>query len=1064
MPTPALGNRRLSPFGTDVEQLFGGRFRVLRRWQLDDMNSAPSHDHVTEEYFNDYGDEDLTPWGSDEAVAPDGFKFTDCVLTRQYTTWPPGLGLQLLVKEYETVTSTFVDTQEPRKSVLESGLGRLDVEQIGSPTAAFTGVVGTTTKVVDGKTYYLANVQEVESTESLVKLNTVWLQAGILSRSEDLVGSQKAEVVEAFVAIPTATLGGVLANKQESNVGGVPTFRYTFLKPSILSTSEDKVGSQKAQTIEAFNLIPNAPSGYSLANEQESNVDGIKTRRYTFLKPSVLSQSEDKVGSQLAITIQAFNQTPTTPAGYSLANEQINDFEGIPTRSFTFLKNDVQLSESEDLVGSQNAITEQWFNPSGDKTKTGYSLARTQTSDFEGIKTVSYTFLKDDVQLSESEDKVGSQNAITEQWFKPASTKTKVGYSLARTQTSDFSGIKTVSYTFLKDDVKLSESKDFVGSQLAITEQWFNPPEEKTKNNYSLARTQTSDIEGIKTVSYTFLKDNVKLSESEDLVGSQNAITEQWFKPAGGREIKADYSLAREQTSDFEGIKTIAYTFLKPSILSVRQERIGGQQQVVVQAFDRTEAQVKGAVAAVTDDHLLVDVSDSDFEGIKTTSYTFNIDEFTIASGDESGLFSNQRTELSTEVFASHGEIGVTPFEMGSDQLLAREEIDNGNAIKRRTSLFRQKGILAVSTPLVGGQQQVQVQAFGLTEAEVIEELDEVVEEHVLVSVSKSNYQGFQTIQYTFEVELFDIRETTENGLLSITRTELDAEPFESGDIGTDNIEVGSITLYLFREEIDNGNALKRRVSRWLEAGILTIRPVRDNAFSETLSYVYVTLGIPASGFTTIPKPDGTTLTGTLTWMEPEVDNFKGYPRYTQMVVTVAATEGGTLVHQYDKFYQVTDPGVMRTDGAFASGSNEGAAVRYPIADSQPKTYRKKALVRVFLTTSSNISETEVAYNEKDIDWCGITFYNFYIQQLSNSASVSANWRSFPGYLRGDISFPTDTAFAQKVGVYNSISTSISTGSILSDYIKAGVYRVEITPWMKTPEGTQLFLKTVITF
>jgi hypothetical protein len=643
--------------------------------------------------------------------------------------------------------------------------------------------VGTTTKVVGGKTYYLANVQEVESTESFVRLNTVWLEAGILSRSEDLVGSQKAEVVEAFIAIPTATLGGVLANKQESNVDGIPTFRYTFLKHSILSTSEDKVGSQKAKVIEAFGLTPATPTGgYLLANEQESNVDGIKTRRYTFLKPS---------------------------------------------------------------------------------------------------------------------------------------------------------------------------------------------------------------------------------------------------------------------------------------ILSVRQDRVGGQQQVVVQAFDRTEAQVKEDVAAVTDDHLLVDVSDSDFQGIKTTSYTFNIDEFTIASGDESGLFSNQRTELSTEVFASQGEIGVTPFEMGSDQLLAQEEIDNENEIKRRTRLFREKGILSVVTPLVGGQQQVQVQAFGLTEAEVIEELDEVVEEHVLVSVSKSNYQGFRTTQYVFEVELFDIRETTENGLLSITRTELDAEPFEDGVIGTDDIEVGSITLYLFREQIDNGNAIKRRVSRWLEAGILTIRPVRDNAFSETPSYVYVTLGIPASEFTTIPKPDGTTLTGTLTWMEPEVDNYQGYPRYTQMVVAVQATTGGILVHQYDRFFQVTDPGEMRTEGAFAVGSDSGGAVRYPIAEKQPRTYRKKASVQVFLTTSGSITEPEVAYNEKDIDWCAISFSTFFFQEQRNTASVSANWRSFPGYLMGTPTTP-ETASAAVAGVYSATSTSKPTGS--TTYPVAGIYRVEITPWMKTPEGTQLFLKTIITF
>jgi hypothetical protein len=76
------------------------------------------------------------------------------------------------------------------------------------------------------------------------------------------------------------------------------------------------VGSQLAITIEAFNEVPATPANHIIASEQVSDFEGIPTIRYTFLKPSVLSRSEDKVKSQLAITVEAFNEIPATPSGY----------------------------------------------------------------------------------------------------------------------------------------------------------------------------------------------------------------------------------------------------------------------------------------------------------------------------------------------------------------------------------------------------------------------------------------------------------------------------------------------------------------------------------------------------------------------------------------------------------------------------------------------------------------------------------------------------------------------------------------------------------------------------
>ena len=879
-----------------------------------------------------------------------------------------------------------------------------------------------------------------------------------------------------------------------------------WMEAGVLSRSEDKVGSQLAITIETFGEAPSTPVGYSLARTEVSNFEGINTNRYTFLKPSVLSRSEDKVGSQLAIVIESFGEVPDAPDGYSLARTDVSDFEGIKTNRYTFLKNDVQLTQGNDYVGSQLAITQEWFNPSAPKTVTDYSLAREDTSDVDGIPTTRYTFLKNDVQLSEGNDYVGSQLAITQEWFNPSAPKTVTDYSLAREDVSDVDGIPTVRYTFLKDDVQLSEGKDYIGSQLAITEEWFNPT---------------------------------------------------------SRNTKASYSLAREDTSDVDGIPTTRYTFLKPSILSLDTPKVGGQQTVVVQAFNQSSATVTSALSEVTVNHKLVNEAKSDYEGIQTSSYTFEVDDFDVLSATENGLKLITKTELSTSNF-TRGTVGTDTHPTDTALILAGEEIDNGNTIKKRVSRWAEAGtlnrsedkvgsqqaitiqaigeipatpegyslartsignyegfqtndytflkpsilsqsedkvgsqlaiiieafgevpstpagyslarkdisnfegiktnrytflkpsVLSVSQERTGGATTVQVRAFELTEAEVNTLLSEVTSSHILISQSESDYDGIVTSQFTYEVDDFEIESRAEDGMEIIVRTELQATNFSSGVIGTSTYK----TLFLIEENIDNGNAIKKRTSRYSEAGVLSISPLEEDGFSLAPSYVYVTTGAPASSMTGLVTPDGTALGTSVTWFEPKVQNVKGFPTYTQQVSTVSITGGAVKIHSVHKFFTITEPGIMSTGGAFNSAQKSGAATRYPQATQQPRTYRKKATVDVYLTTSNLITESEVAFTEEGVDWCSIGFDSFYTNELDSSASVSSSWRSFPQYLNS--SGTTDVATASSAGVYFAEANSYGAGD--GTYTTAGIYRVELEKYTRAFNGTQLYLKTIVTF
>ena len=238
--------------------------------------------------------------------------------------------------------------------------------------------------------------------------------------------------------------------------------------------------------------------------------------------------------------------------------------EGIPTKRFTFLKDDVELSRSEDKVGSQLAIVTEVFKPAADPTETGYSVARIEVSDVDGIPTKRFTFLKDDAELVRSEDLVGSQLAITTQVFNPTSDPIETGYSLARTEVSDVDGIPTKRFTFLKDDAELSRSEDKVGSQLAITTQVFNPTDDPAEEGYSVARTEVLDLDGIPTKRFTLLKDDAVLSRSIQTKNRGKLILEvvEVFNGTPAADTTDAVQIGNE-VSDVDGIPTRRFTFAK---------------------------------------------------------------------------------------------------------------------------------------------------------------------------------------------------------------------------------------------------------------------------------------------------------------------------------------------------------------------------------------------------------------------------------------------------------------------------------------------------------------------
>ena len=149
--------------------------------------------------------------------------------------------------------------------------------------------------------------------------------------------------------------------------------------------------------------------------------------------------------------------------------------------------------------------------------------------------------------------------------------------------------------------------------------------------------------------------------------------------------------------------------------------------------------------------------------------------------------------------------------------VLASYEVNDTDSFREVTEVYLEAGVLNLSTPLVGGQQRVQVSAFNLTSTEVSNLLSEVTTNHKLIDSSVSNQEGIKTFQYTFEVDDFEKTSQEANGLKTLTRTELSTTNFSDGDVGIDVYK----NLTLSGEEIDNGNTIKVKTSLFVEHGLL---------------------------------------------------------------------------------------------------------------------------------------------------------------------------------------------------------------------------------------------------
>ena len=184
------------------------------------------------------------------------------------------------------------------------------------------------------------------------------------------------------------------------------------------------------------------------------------------------------------------------------------------------------------------------------------------------------------------------------------------------------------------------------------------------------------------------------LSRTEDFVGSQDSLVIEAIGPDPSTPL--GFSLASKQESNYEGFQTNRFTFLKPSVLSVQQDFNNGLKRVSVQAFNLDSAAVSAALSEVTVDHKLIATNESDYEGIKTTTFQYQIDESFTEDYELNGLKRISLIELSATNFTAQDVGSVSTTAPTTDLYLGTQSIDNGGVIKVRESTWIETGTLNV--------------------------------------------------------------------------------------------------------------------------------------------------------------------------------------------------------------------------------------------------------------------------------------------------------------------------------------------------------------------------------
>jgi hypothetical protein len=332
-----------------IEKLWNGRFKL--EFLCD--NSSPKQDWYYDNISSilpDYGILQDTNFGSgvsEDWEAIPGSVYPDMRLVETEYVYIPSMGDKRVKLTYETLTASWVEEKDEDTDYELNGLKRVSRTFVALPATTYDKVVGTSTIDSNGTTLYLGSFK-IEETDAKWSLTEVWLEAGELSRDENSEDAKGSISITQIGGCPVAPAGYTAVNESKNNTQGFETCSRTFYKDdSEISRSNDYVGSQLAESIEVFSpTVEPAPTNVTavLGKKSTSNVDGIPTVQYTFLRPSILGLIQEFTGGKTIVAVEAFAKTETEvnteiaaiTSNHLLVSQVESDLEGIKTTKFNY--------------------------------------------------------------------------------------------------------------------------------------------------------------------------------------------------------------------------------------------------------------------------------------------------------------------------------------------------------------------------------------------------------------------------------------------------------------------------------------------------------------------------------------------------------------------------------------------------------------------------------------------------------------------------------------------------------------------------------------------------------
>lgn len=179
-------------------------------------------------------------------------------------------------------------------------------------------------------------------------------------------------------------------------------------------------------------------------------------------------------------------------------------------------------------------------------------------------------------------------------------------------------------------------------------------------------------------------------------------------------------------------------TWLESGVLSVAQEFAKASTIVQVQAFGLTSSQVSSSLSEVTGSHKLISEQETDFEGIKTSSYTYELDSYDIIDHELNGLERLSRSRILAAATPYTGDVGVTTITNGGKTLyLASFNVEDTATYRSVDEIYVEAGVLNTSKT---------TESTGIVRVSTTYLAVEDATSDPIVSRSTQNVEGLKTI------------------------------------------------------------------------------------------------------------------------------------------------------------------------------------------------------------------------------------------------------------------------------------------------------------------------------